>query len=436
MKLSVFGLGYVGTVSAACLAVRGHDVVGIDTNPVKVDLIRSGVPPIVEQGLAELVERTMASGNLRATVSAQEAIAASDLSFVCVGTPSARNGNLDTSALVRVAREIGAEIARKSEPHMVVVRSTMLPGTFRNIVIPELENASGKKAGRDFHVALNPEFLREGSAVADFNHPDRTLIGADDVQSASIVAQLYQNLPGAVLTVPPEIAEISKYVDNLWHALKVDFANEIGTLCKSLKIDSHAVMDIFLGDRKLNISPSYLKPGFAFGGSCLPKDTRAIGYLARVCDLELPLLKAIGPSNQQQIERAVDWVLSFGRRRIALLGCAFKAGTDDMRESPYIILAERLLGKGCSLRIFDHNVRLSMLMGANRDYVQSVIPHIGNLLVSSAAEAVEDAEIVLLTARLPEYTQAAAQLRENQILLDFAHAQELRGVANYDGVNW
>jgi len=436
MKLSVFGLGYVGTVSAACFAARGHDVTGVDTNPTKVDLIRSGIPPIVERGLSELVENATASGNLHATASAEEAISASDLSFVCVGTPSARNGNLDTSALVRVAREIGAEIGRKPEPHMVVVRSTMLPGTFRNIVIPELEKASGKKAGRDFHVALNPEFLREGSAVADFNQPDRTLIGADDAQSASIVAQLYEGLPGVVLTVPPEIAEISKYVDNLWHALKVDFANEIGTLCKSLQIDSHAVMDIFLGDRKLNISPCYLRPGFAFGGSCLPKDTRAIGYLARVCDLELPLLRAIGPSNLQQIERALDWVLSFGRRRIALLGCAFKAGTDDMRESPYIILAERLLGKGCSLRIFDHNVRLSMLMGANRDYVQSVIPHIGSLLVSSAAEAVEDAEIVLLTAKLPEYTQAAAQLRESQILLDFAHVRELRGIANYHGVNW
>jgi GDP-mannose 6-dehydrogenase len=436
MKLSVFGLGYIGTVSAACLAARGHDVIGVDANSTKVDLMAAGTPPIVEAGLADLVEKAASSGALRATLSAPEAIAASDISLVCVGTPSARNGSLDARALVRVAQEIGREIGTKSDPHTVVVRSTMLPGTFRNVVVPELENASGKKAGRDFHVALNPEFLREGSAVADFNRPDRTIIGADDSATANVVAKLYEGLPGSILTVPPEVAELSKYVDNLWHALKVDFANEIGNLCKSLEIDSHAVMEVFMSDRKLNISPAYLKPGFAFGGSCLPKDARAIGYLARILDLELPLLRALGPSNQQQIERALDWVLSFRKRRIALLGCAFKAGTDDMRESPYVILAERLLGKGCSLRIFDHNVRLSMLVGANLDYVRSVIPHIANLLVSSAAEAVAEAEIVLLTAKLPEYTAAAAQLRDGQILLDFAHVPELRGVANYDGVNW
>jgi GDP-mannose 6-dehydrogenase len=436
MKLSVFGLGYVGTVSAACLAARGHQVIGVDTNSTKVELIRSGTPPIVEAALADLVENTASCGSLRATVSAQEAIAASEISLICVGTPSARNGNLDTGALLRVAREIGPEIGRKSEPHTVVVRSTMLPGTFRNVLVPELENTSGKKAGRDFGVALNPEFLREGSAVADFNHPDRTLIGADDSVTANLVAQLYQGLPGPVLMVAPEVAEISKYVDNIWHALKVDFANEIGNVCQSLKIDSHAVMDVFLSGRKLNISSAYLKPGFAFGGSCLPKDTRALSYLARLCDLELPLLRAIGPSNHQQIERGVDWVLSFGRRRIGLLGCAFKAGTDDLRESPYIILAERLLGKGCALRIFDHDVRISMLMGANRDYVQSTIPHIANLLVSSAADAVEEAEIVLLTAKLPEYVTAAAQLHDGQTLLDFAHVPELRSVANYHGVNW
>jgi GDP-mannose 6-dehydrogenase len=358
------------------------------------------------------------------------------MSLVCVGTPSARNGNLDTRALVRVAGEIGEVIGRKAASHTVVVRSTLLPGTFRNIVVPELERASGRKAGTDFKLAINPEFLREGSAVSDFHNPEKTVVGSDDAETAQSVMDLYQGLPGKQITVTPEIAELAKYVDNVWHALKIGFANEVGNICKSRGIDSHAVMDVFLSDRKLNISPAYLKPGFAFGGSCLPKDTRAIAYLARMCDLELPLLQAILPSNQHQIERALEWVLSFGKRRVSLLGCAFKAGTDDLRESPYVILAERLLGKGCSLRIFDNNVRLSMLTGANREYIEATIPHIANLMVGSAGEATEDAEIVILTAKSLEYVDAAKHLRQDQILLDFAHAPELGHLSNYDGVNW
>jgi GDP-mannose 6-dehydrogenase len=435
MKLSIFGLGYVGTVSAACFAARGHHVIGVDVNAAKVALIRSGTAPIVEEGLADIIRDTAARGLLRATTNAAEAVAGSDISLICVGTPSARNGSLDTQALTRVAGEIGLALGTKAPGHTVVVRSTLLPGTFRNIVVPELERASGKKAGRDFQLAINPEFLREGSAVSDFHNPEKTVVGSDDAETAQTVMSLYEGLPGKQIAVAPEIAELAKYVDNVWHALKIGFANEVGNICKSQGIDSHAVMDVFLSDRKLNISAAYLKPGFAFGGSCLPKDTRAIAYLARACDLELPLLQAILPSNQQQIERALDWVLSFGKRRIALLGCAFKAGTDDLRESPYVILAERLLGKGCSIRIFDDNVRLSMLTGANRDYIHATIPHIANLLVGSAGEAVEDAEIVILSARSPEYVAAAQHLRQDQILLDFAHAPELSHVSNYDGVN-
>jgi GDP-mannose 6-dehydrogenase len=435
MKLSVFGLGYVGTVSAACFAARGHEVVGVDVNPSKVDLIRSGTAPIVEEGLADLIRETSAHGLLRATTSAGEAVADSDLSLICVGTPSARNGNLDTQALARVAAEIGAALAKKGAAHTVVIRSTMLPGTFRSVVIPALENASGLKAGVDFKIAINPEFLREGSAVSDFHNPEKTVVGSDDPATARSVMNLYEGLPGKQLTVAPEIAELAKYVDNVWHALKISFANEVGNICKSHEIDSHAVMDVFLSDRKLNISPAYLKPGFAFGGSCLPKDTRAIAYLARACDLELPLLQAILPSNQRQIERAFDWVLSFGKRRIALLGCAFKAGTDDLRESPYVILAERLLGKGCAIRIFDDNVNLSLLTGANKEYIHATIPHIANLLVESADEAVRDAEIVIVTAASREYIAAAKHLRPDQILLDFAHAPELSHISNYDGVN-
>jgi GDP-mannose 6-dehydrogenase len=290
--------------------------------------------------------------------------------------------------------------------------------------------------GADFGVAINPEFLREGSAVDDFHNPEKTVVGADDPNAARTVMDLYDGLPGKRIAASPEIAELAKYVDNVWHALKIGFANEVGNICKSQAIDSHAVMEVFLSDRKLNISPAYLKPGFAFGGSCLPKDTRAIAYLARVCDLELPLLQSILPSNHRQIERALEWVLSFGKRRVALLGCAFKAGTDDLRESPYVILAERLLGKGCAIRIFDNNVRLSMLTGANRDYIHATIPHIANMLVASGRDAVEDAELVILTAASPEYVGAAKHLRHDQILLDFAHAPELSHTSNYDGVNW
>lgn len=436
MRLSVFGLGYVGTVSAACFASRGHQVIGVDISPNKVELIRNGTAPIVEAGIAEIVRDTTARGLLRATTSPAEAIAGSDCSLICVGTPSARNGSLDTMALARVMQEIGQALAGKPEFHTVVVRSTMLPGTYRTIVLPELERASGKTAGRDFGVAINPEFLREGSAVADFNNPEKTVVGTDDPSTRDLVMGLYDGLPGARLAVAPEVAELAKYVDNIWHALKIGFANEIGNICKSLDIDTHAVSDVFLSDRKLNISPAYLKPGFAFGGSCLPKDTRAITYLARRCDLQLPLLQSIMPSNQHQIERALEWILSLGKKRIALLGCAFKAGTDDLRESPYVILAERLLGKGCSIRIFDNNVKLSMLTGANKDYIHATIPHIARLMVASAEDALADAELVVLTANAPEYVAPALHLRADQMLLDFAHVPALAGLPGYDGVNW
>ncbi|MGD0192701.1 MAG: nucleotide sugar dehydrogenase [Rhizomicrobium sp.] len=436
MRLSVFGLGYVGTVSAASFAARGHHVTGVDMNAGKAERIRSGQAPIVEDGLSALIEEAVSQGRLTATTDAGDAVAGSDVSFVCVGTPSARNGSLDTGALRRVLREIGTEIGKTSSHHTVVVRSTMLPGTYRNLVLPELESASGKCAGTDFAVAINPEFLREGSAVADFHNPEKTVVGSDDGKTAQAVMALYDGLPGHRIEVSPEIAEIAKYVDNVWHALKVSFANEVGNICKALEIDSHAVMDVFRSDRKLNISSAYLNPGFAFGGSCLPKDTRAIAHLSRQCDLELPLLQSIIASNQQQIERAVEWVLSFGKRRIAVLGCAFKAGTDDLRESPFIILAERLMGKGCALRIFDNNVRLSMLTGANRDYVHATIPHIASLLVGSAEEALEEADIVILTANVPEYVGPAGNLSDGQLLLDFAHVPALRDRANYHGVNW
>lgn len=436
MKLSVFGLGYVGSVSAACLAERGHGVIGVDSNPAKTGLINQRQAPIIEKDVGAIIARCGEAGRLRATTDPFEAVAHSEASIVCVGTPVLSTGRLDTRALEKVAHEIGTAIAAKPSRHTIILRSTMLPGTFRQLVVPAVEAASGMKAGLDFGIGVNPEFLREGSAVADFLNPEKTVIGTDDEPTAAFISGLYEGLPGQFVRTTPELAQLSKYIDNSWHALKVSFANEIGNLCKALGVDSHDAMALLVLDRKLNISPAYLKPGFAFGGSCLPKDTRALAWFARSLDLQLPLLQSIMTSNTQQIERAADWVLSFGKRRIALLGCSFKADTDDMRESPFIILAERLLGKGCFIRIFDRNVRLSMLMGANRDYVAEVIPHIASLFVESMEEAVEDADIVLMTAHSPDYLGASELMHSEQILLDFAFVPQMRTHARYDGVNW
>lgn len=436
MKLSVFGLGYVGTVSAACFAMRGHDVIGVDSNPSKTGLINQRQAPIVEKDVGGIVGRAVEAGTLRATTDAEQAVLESDISIVCVGTPALSNGRLDTRAVEKVSHEIGAAIARKSTRHTVVIRSTMLPGTFRGLVQPALAAASGKQPGEGFATAVNPEFLREGSAVADFLHPEKTVIGSDDSTTGDLVASLYDGLPGEFVRTTPELAQFSKYVDNSWHAVKVSFANEIGNLCKALGIDSHAAMRMMTMDTKLNTSAAYLKPGFAFGGSCLPKDTRALNYFARSIDLNLPLLQSVMTSNAQQIERACDWVLSYGKKRIALLGCSFKADTDDMRESPFILLTERLLGKGCTVRIYDRNVNVSMLMGANRDYVTEVIPHIANLFVDSMDDAVANADIVLMTAFSPEYLEASELMNDSQVLLDFAFVPQMRDHARYDGVNW
>jgi GDP-mannose 6-dehydrogenase len=437
MRISIFGLGYVGTVSAACFAARGHQVVGVDVNRSKVDLLASGKAPIVEKDVEQLIAEGVARKSLSATASTADAIAVTDLSIICVGTPSAPNGSIDTSALAAVCTEIGAALARKSTRHTVVIRSTILPGTFRNVVVPALEKSSGRKAGADFAIATNPEFLREGTAVADFRNPPKTVVGADDAATADVVASLYEGLPGAVIKTTPEIAEVVKYVDNPWHALKVAFANEIGNICQAVGVDSHAVMDIFFHDTKLNISPAYLKPGFAFGGSCLPKDLRAITYLGQRLDLKIPVLQSINASNMLQIERALDWILALGKKDIAVLGVSFKAGTDDLRESPFIILIERLIGKGCRIKIFDHNINLSMLTGANRDYIHATIPHIASLMVDNAEAALAGADLVLITANVPEYMSALDRMTEHQHLLDFARVKAPGHLgARYHGINW
>jgi GDP-mannose 6-dehydrogenase len=437
MRISVFGLGYVGAVSAACLARDGHDVVGVDPNPTKIELINAGRSPIIEKGLEELIADAVRRGALRAVTDAATALAASDLSLVCVGTPSEANGSLDLRYVRAVCEEIGRCLATKPGYHTVVMRSTILPGTMQGTVIPALEQASGKKAGRDFGVCNNPEFLREGTAIHDYDHPPKTVIGMVDERSGALLTELYAKLPAPLIKTAVETAEMVKYVDNVWHALKVTFANEIGAICKRVDIDSHAVMDIFCQDRKLNISPHYLKPGFAFGGSCLPKDVSALSHEAGRLDLHLPVLESIMESNRLHIERAVDMIMAHGRKRVGILGLSFKAGTDDLRHSPMVDVTERLIGKGYDVRIYDRNVSLSRLIGANREYILSHIPHIARLLVDSLDEVVGFAEVVVIGNSAEEFGQCLAQLGRDQQVIDLVRMKAPAGIAAaYDGIAW
>ena len=438
MKIAVFGLGYVGIVSAACLARDGHEVIGVDPQPEKVDLVNAGRAPIVETFVGELVADAVARGRLRATGAAAEAVAASEMSLVCVGTPSRRNGSLDTSAVERVCEEIGAAIAAKGAPHRVVIRSTILPGTMRGLVIPTLECAAGMAAGDVLQIANNPEFLRESTAVYDYDNPPKTVVGAEDPGVARAVLALYEALPGPKIATRLEVAEMVKYADNSWHAVKVAFGNEIGNIAKAVGVDSWEVMDIFCQDLKLNISPYYLKPGFAFGGSCLPKDVRALSYKGRDLDLDLPLLNALMPTNARQIDRALETIAADGARRIAVLGISFKAGTDDLRESPQVALVERLIGKGYALKIYDKNVHLARLVGANRAYIEGVIPHIGELLSDDLAGTVDHGELILIGNPAPEFKALPGLMRDGQRVLDLVRVPGLQETLGdrYDGINW
>lgn len=437
MRISIFGLGYVGTVSAGCLADDGHEVVGVDPLPTKVDLINRGQSPIIETDIGEIIAATVKAARLRATSDPVEAIRQTELSFVCVGTPSQPNGNLDLRYIRRICEQIGEALKSKSARHTVVIRSTILPGTMHKMVIPTLEEFSGKKAGVDFGVCNNPEFLREGSAVIDFRQPPKTVIGESDQASGDILAALYEKLDAPLIRTNVETAEMVKYVDNSWHALKIGFANEIGTLGKSLGVDAHQVMKIFCQDRKLNISTAYLSPGFAFGGSCLPKDLRALSYQAKMHDLHLPILTSILPSNEMQIARGVQLITEKGYTRVGILGFSFKAGTDDLRESPLIEVIERLIGKGYDLRIYDKNVNIASLVGANRDFILNHIPHISKLMVSDIGAVLNHAQTVVIGNKDPDFKIVPERLREGQFLVDFVRVVEGSSKnGNYDGICW
>lgn len=437
MKVSVIGLGYVGCVSAACLAQAGHEVVGADVSQLKVDMINGGHSPIIEPGMSELLAEATKKKLLSATTETMAAIAATDLSLVCVGTPSQPNGSLDLTYIKRACQQIGEALALANRYHVIVIRSTMLPGSIESAVIPTLEASSGKLAGRDFGVAINPEFLREGTSIYDFHHPPFTLIGSDDENAANQISQLYKHLDAPVITVGIKEAEMVKYTSNCFHALKVTFANEIGNLCKKLGADSHRVMDIFCQDTKLNISSAYFKPGFAFGGSCLPKDLRAINYKAKELDVEVPVLSSILPSNRQQVERTVDMVLNSGRKRVGILGLSFKSGTDDLRESPMVSLVETLIGKGLKLTIYDKDVQLAQLVGANKDYIEREIPHISSLLRRELNEVIDSSEIVIIGKKEEEFLSLSHKLNNGRMFIDLVGM--LKGLehgGSYQGICW
>jgi len=438
MKVSVFGLGYVGCVSAAAFADDGHEVVGVDVISGKVDSVNAGRSPIVEPGLDELLQRGVSEGRLRATTSTEDAVQATDLSLLCVGTPSRKNGSLDLTYLVRVCDEIGQVLARKDRYHVVVVRSTVLPGTTHGTVIPALEAASGKKYGEGFGVSVNPEFLREGTAIKDFRQPPLTLVGHNHAADAAPTKALYQTLDAPLVSTSIRVAEMIKYASNAWHAVKVVFANEIGNLCKRVDVDSHEVMDIFCQDDKLNLSSYYLKPGFAFGGSCLPKDVRALQYRAKEVDLEMPLLNSVLGSNRMQVQHAIDRIVDTGKKRIGLLGFSFKAGTDDLRESPMVILAEALLGKGYQLCIYDRNVSLARLVGANKQYINEQIPHLSQHLCESIDQVLEQSDVIVVGNAAPEFSEAVTRCRPDQIVVDLVRIplDFSRVTAQYDGICW
>ncbi len=438
MRIAILGMGYVGAVSAACLARDGHNVLGVDIDPYKLDLLRSGNSPIIEEGIQELTRQVVDAGKLSVTDDVNAAVCQSDISFICVGTPSRKNGSQDLAAIDKVAQQIGQALAYTDHYHTVVLRSTVRPGTTLGKVKPILEDYSGRRVGEHFGLAFQPEFLREGSSIKDYDHPPFTVLGSDSQRTVDQVKPVFAHLPCEFISTEIGTAEMVKYACNAFHALKIVFANEMGRLSQSLGIDSRSVMQLVTQDRQLNISPAYLKPGFAFGGSCLPKDLRALLYMSKELDIELPMLGNLIPSNHVQIDHAVDFVLASGKRRVGLIGLSFKSGTDDMRESPLVELAERLIGKGIDLKIHDPNVQLSRIIGANRRYIEETLPHIASLLMADCKALIEQSEIIVLGLNdAPLIDHIMAYATSNQQLLDLVGLPDRRQLnAHYQGICW
>jgi GDP-mannose 6-dehydrogenase len=437
IRLSIFGLGYVGCVSAACLAREGHQVIGVDINQEKLDTIKAGKSPILETGLDQLINDAVSAGRLRAITDPVEAVNASDISLICIGTPGNHDGSIDLSHLLRVCEQIGSALRQKRSGHIVVVRSTVLPGTVDTVLVPLLERQSGRKMGRELGVCVNPEFMREGNSISDFYSPPFTLIGTSDNQVSAAVSGLYSTIEAPVIIVPAKTAEMIKYACNSFHALKVSFANEIGNICKELRVDGYEVMEILCRDTKLNISSKYLRPGFSFGGSCLPKDLRAIVHEAQKLSLEAPVLSATLHSNQLQIDRAVKMILNTGKKRAGLLGLSFKSGTDDLRGSPAIILIQRLREHGFEVAIYDPAVSLQRLIGTNKEYLERKLPDLAHLMRASVNELLEGAEVVIIANDNDKFRAVETNLREEQVVIDLAglFRDKVSG-GSYQGICW
>ena len=436
VKVAVFGLGYVGSVTGACLARNGHSIIGVDISQDKLENIRNGRAPLGEPGLDAIIRETVSSGQLSVSSDAAEAVENSDISLVCVGTPSLENGALTTGHLERVCEQIGAAMKNAASSHVVCIRSTMLPGTMSKVIVPALERSSGMESGKGFHVAVNPEFLREGSAIEDFDNPPKIVIGTDSDFAADMVARLYSGIEAPLFTIPANVAELVKCVDNAWHATKITFGNEVGQLCRIAGIDSHELIDVFLADTQLNISPVYLRPGFAFGGSCLPKDLRALNYFARHADLDLPVIDHVLESNTAQIERIAKRILTSSPRKIGLYGLSFKTDTDDLRESPMVRLAEILIGKGCELKIYDPNIDPNQLTGTNKEYIEKHVPHLGRLLVSNPDLLVEDVDLLVIGHKTKQSEALCDRISAATQVFDLVRLAGLSDKPNVSGLYW
>ena len=438
MRISIFGLGYVGTVSAACLARDGHHVIGVDIDASKLGMLRDGRSPIIETGVRELVAEVVASGRIEVTDDVAAAVHGSELSFVCVGTPARPNGSQDLRALERLGVELGRALATKPTPHVIVVRSTVLPGTVDGVFAPLVETHSGRRCGDGFDICFQPEFLREGTSIRDYDAPPLTVIGAESDRPVRQLRELFGKLPCPFVVCGVRTAEMLKYACNAFHALKISFANEIGRICQALAVDAHAVMDLVCLDTQLNISTAYLRPGFAFGGSCLPKDLRALLYAAARHDVDIPVLSGVRESNETHLHHGIDAVLATGATSVGMLGLSFKSGTDDLRDSPLVTMAEHFLGKGLKVRIYDPEVNVSRLVGANRRYIDQSIPHIGLLMCAEPGPVIDESDVLVVGLRTPAVLrELVARCREDQVIVDLVqlpNREELRG--QYRGVCW
>ena len=435
MNISIFGLGYVGCVSLGCLAKNGHTVIGVDVNQSKVDQINAGKPTIIEKDIDKIIAEQHALKKISATTNTDAAILNTDISIIAVGTPSSDKGHLNLNYIFTVSELIGQAIAKKEAFHIVAIRSTIMPGTCDKVA-DLIEKTSGKKRNQDFALVDNPEFLREGTAVQDYFNPPLTLIGSDNKDAANKVAELYKNLPAEIIITDLKEAEIMKYINNTFHALKISFANEVGNICTELGIDSHKVMDIFCKDKQLNISPYYFKPGFAYGGSCLPKDLKGLQTLAHDLYVDVPVIESIDKTNDIQISRASKLIYKYWNKKLGFLGLSFKAGTDDLRNSPAVMVIELLFGKGCDITIYDKNINIALLTGTNKEFIESKIPHLSSLMVDNAQTILDNCDVIVINTKEEEFQQLLSKPTD-KIIIDFVRLNDtIQKYPNYIGINW